>query len=71
MSDEDDPTLTGADVFGDPVPGEAVTLPDRLKPRDYKTRPRFMYRSDGRPMPKIEPREELETELPDDYYSRD
>jgi hypothetical protein len=69
VTDADDPTLTGADVFGEPVPGEAVQIPDRLKPRDYKTAPRFRYRSDGRPIPRIEPRETIETELPLDQCS--
>jgi hypothetical protein len=70
MTDEDD-TLTGADVFGEPVPGEAVTIPDadRYKRRG-KLRPKF-HRSpiDGRWL--AEPADDVEMELPDDYYSRD
>ena len=67
MSDDDDPTLTAEDVFGPPPqPGTTVQLPDRLKPRDYRTAPRFRYRRDGRPYPRVEPKEEIETELPDE-----
>jgi hypothetical protein len=58
------------DVFGPaPPPGTAVKPVDHFKPRDYKTAPRFRYRSDGRPIPRIEPRETIETELPLDQCS--
>jgi hypothetical protein len=63
MSDEDD-DLTAAEVFGDVPPGEPVKPRDVFKPRDYQTAPRFRYRSDGRPIPIIEPPEVFETELP-------
>ena len=71
MSDDDDPTLTAEDVFGPPPqPGTTVQLPDRLKPRDYRTAPRFRYRRDGRPYPKVDPQDDIETELPLDQCSR-
>ena len=68
-SSDDDPTLTAEEMFGTTPPGTPVTPKDHFKPRDYKTAPRFRYRSDGRPYPKIEPRETLETELPLDQCS--
>jgi hypothetical protein len=66
MSDEDDDTLTGADVFGEPVPGEAVTPKDVDRYRNDRPRQRFVYRSDGKPIHKRTP-DDLEKELPDDY----
>ena len=66
MSDDDDPTLTAADVFGDVPPGEPVKPRDQFTPRDYRTAPRFRYRRDGRPYPTSDPRDDIETELPDE-----
>jgi hypothetical protein len=64
-----DDDKTAEEMFGDVPPGEPVTPRDSFKPRDYKQAPRFRYRSDGRPMPRIEPRETIETELPLDQCS--
>jgi hypothetical protein len=73
VSDEDDPTLTGADVFGEPTPGEAVKLKDVDRYANDRPRQRFRYRRDGRAIPHPDnfTPDPLEKELPDDYYSRD
>lgn len=64
MTDDDD--LTADEMFGTTPPGTPVpsTLKDRAPGRPA---PRFRYRRDGRPIPLDDPREELETELPDEY----
>lgn len=57
---------TGEELFGAPVPGEAVvsTLGDPLA--GYTERRHFKYRADGRAFPVSEPKTP-DTELPVDY----
>jgi RNA polymerase subunit RPABC4/transcription elongation factor Spt4 len=66
VSDEDDDTVTGADVFGTPIPGEAVKPKDVDRYANDRPRQRFRYRRDGRPIPhpdNFKP-DDLERELP-------
>lgn len=65
--DKPEPELTAADVFGEPVPGEAVCSTYGNPTAGYRQRPAFRRRSDGRLYPVDAKRDQVEEELPDDY----
>lgn len=58
---------TAEEMFGEPIPGEAVKHKDVDPLRGYRQRPKFRRRLDGRLYPVDVKREVPETELPDDY----
>lgn len=67
MSDDDD-TLTGADVFGEPgTPSERVTHREPSHLRGYRARRRWVRRSDNKWVHVQEPDDVPEPRLPDDY----
>jgi hypothetical protein len=63
MSDQDE-DKTAAEMFGEPEPGQAVTIEHFDPLANYQRRPGFHRRADGRLYPNVEPREPVETELP-------